>query len=421
MELADKLRFERACLDNGLVLLVSENHRVPLISIHALVLAGADQNPQERPGLASMTASLLDEGTEKYDFEEIAARIEDTGGDLTIFSDREGSGITLQLKSEDLSRGLEILAEVLCCPLFLEERFAVEQERVLNQLQAMNDAPQVIGSTLFERWIYKGSPLQYPVAGNEKSIRELGLEEVRDFYHKNYAPANTILVVVGAASAAQVTEQVARNFSQWQNPDYHRTEIPFLKQQTEPIFEEHFMDREQIHIFLGHLGIPRKDSDYYSLQVMDMILGSGPGFTSRIPRKLRDEQGLAYAAYSDISGSSGIYPGQFIAYMSTSPHNRRKALQGLFSEIEELVEEGVSPQELETARSFLTGNFVFEFQSNENVAHFLLEAELFGLGTDYLEQYPKIIGSITREKVNQVARKHLDTVNCTTVVVGPRE
>ena len=368
-----------------------------------------------------MTASLLDEGTEKYDFEEIAALIENTGGDLTIFSYREGSGVTLQLKSEDLSRGLEILAEVLCCPLFPEERFALEQERVLNQLQAMNDNPQVMGSTLFERWIYDGSPLQYPVTGNEKSIRELGPEEVRGFYHKNYAPANTILAVVGAMPAERVAEQVDRSFSLWQSPDYRRTELPRLERQTEPIFQEHFMDREQIHIFLGHLGIPRNNSDYYSLQVMDVILGSGPGFTSRIPRKLRDEQGLAYSTYSDISGSSGIYPGQFVAYMSTSPHNRRKALQGLLSEIEELVEDGISPQELESAQSFLTGNFVFEFQSNANVAHFLLEAELFGLGTDYLEQYPKIIASITREKVNQVARKYLDTVNCTTVVVGPRE
>ena len=421
MELAGKLQFERTCLDNGLVLLVSENYRVPLLSVHALVLAGADQNPQDQPGLAFLTASLLDEGTEEYDFEEIATLIEDTGGDLTIFSQREASGISLQLKSENLSIGLGILAEMLCSPLFPEERFILEQEKVLNQLQAMNDNPQVVGSMLFDRRVYEGCPLQYPIVGTQKSVSALVPEEARSFHQRNYSPANTILAVVGAVPAAQAAELAACHFSQWKNPNFHRIELPRLQRQAEPIFETHFMDREQIHVFLGHLGIPRRNPDYYALQVMDVILGSGPGFTSRIPRRLRDEEGLAYSAYSDISESSGIYPGQFVAYIGTSPQNHEKALHGLLSEIEGILKNGISPHELETAQNFLTGSFVFEFQSNESIARFLLGVELFGLGTDYLEQYPKIIGSITREKVNQVAERYLDTVNCTTVVVGPQK
>lgn len=421
MKLINNFHFQRTGLDNGLVLLVSENQRVPLISIHGFVLAGTDQNPPDQPGTAFLTASLLDEGTERYNFQEMAALIEDTGGSVSIFSQREASGISLEMKSEDLAKGLELLAEMLCSPLFPEDRFTLEQEKVLNQLQAMDDDPQAVASRLFDRWIYRDCPLQYPVMGTLESVRRLRLEEVRRFHRKNYAPQSTIVVVVGAADLAQVGELAAKHFSQWQNPDFQRKEIPPLQRQTKPISEEHFMDKEQINIFMGHLGIERNNPDYYALQVMDVILGSSPGFTSRIPRKLRDEQGLAYATYSDISGSSGIYPGEFLAYISTSPQNRRKALQGLLSEIEGLVEGGITSEELASAQQFLTGNFVFEFQSNASVARFLVGTELFSLGRNYLEQYPRIIRGITQGQVNQVARQYLDTVNYTTVVVGPKE
>lgn len=421
MKPINHFHFQRTCLDNGLVLLISENQRVPLLSVHGYVLAGTDQNPPDQPGAAFLTASLLDEGTQRYDFEKLAALIEDTGGSVSIFSQREASGISLEMKSEDLSKGLELLAEMLCRPVFPKDRFSLETEKILNQIQAMDDDPQAVASRLFDEQIYRGCPLQYPILGTQESIRSLCLEEVRDFHCKHYAPQSTVLVVVGAADSVKVGELVAENFSRWHNSDFRRTEIPPLQRQTEPIFEEQFMDKEQINIFLGHLGIERKNPDYYALQVMDMILGSGPGFTSRIPRKLRDEQGLAYTTYSDISGSSGVYPGQFVAYVSTSPQNRQQALDGLLSEIEGIVEGGITSEELEAAHDFLTGNFVFEFQSNASVARFLLGTEWFDLGVDYVQQYPRIIRSITQEQVNQVAQRYLETVNYTTVVVGPRE
>lgn len=152
---------------------------------------------------------------------------------------------------------------------------------------------------------------------------------------------------------------------------------------------------------------------------MDVILGSGPGFTSRIPRTLRDEQGLAYTTYADICSSSGLYPGRFIAYINTSPEHREQALQGLLAAIKSMVDEGVTEEEVKIAQDYLTGNFVFDFQSNAHLAQFLLGTELYGLGIDFLQEYPKLIRAVTPEDVHRVARCYLDTVNYTTVMVGP--
>ena len=409
----------RHLLDNGLILLVSENHRLPLTSINAFVLAGLDQNPLDRPGTAALTSRLVTEGTLNYEAHEIYEIIENTGGNLSTFSEGELSGISLVTTSRNLGLGLDLLREILTGPTFPEDRFQLEKRKVLSQLQAMGDDPQTVAAHRLRRWIYQGSPLQYPVLGVQERVSDLQAHELKKFHLEKYSPKNTILVIVGAVDSSDVISQSQERFANWSNPHYSRVEIAPFQRQNAPILDEYFMEKEQITILLGHLGVTRDNPDYYALQVMDIILGCGPGFTSRIPRKLRDEQGLAYSTYSSMTHSSGIYPGVFVASIITSPENRHQALDGLLSEIEDLVNHGVTPEELAKAQDFLTGSFVFEFQSDDNVAQFLLATELFKLGEDYPEQYPQLIRGIDREDIKRVAPRYLDTVNYTTVIVGP--
>jgi len=413
------MRARRHLLDNGLILLVAENHRLPLISVHAFVRAGVDQNPLDRPGIAALTSRLVTEGTRNYGVHEIYEIVENTGGNLTTFCERELSGISLLTPSQDLGLGLDLLQEILAGPTFPEDRFQLEKKKVLSQLQAMEDDPQTVAAHRLRHWIYRGSPLQYPVLGLQKSVSDLQVDQLKKFHLQQYSPQSTILVIVGAVDSSEVISQSEDRFSNWKNPHYSRVKIAPFERQEAPIIDECFMEKEQITILLGHLGVTRDNPDYYALQVMDIILGCGPGFTSRIPRKLRDEQGLAYSTYSSITHSSGLYPGSFVAFISTSPENRQQALDGLLSEIENLAAHGITPKELATAQDFLTGSFVFNFQSDQNVAQFLLATQLFKLGEDYAEQYPQLIRDIHCEDIKRVARQYLDTVNYTTVIVGP--
>lgn len=415
----NKLRFTRHCLKNGVILLVSENQSLPLVSMSAFVLAGSDQNTLDQPGTAALTARLLDEGTRSYTVHEIAQMVESSGGSLSTFSERELSGVSLLSKSHDFLTMLDLLAEMLMDPVFPEDRFQLEREKVLGCLEAMEDDPQIIAANRFNHRIYQGTPLQYPILGTRKSIQGLCVRDLQRFHRLRYAPQNTILVIVGAMETQRTIEDVEGRFSTWKNPDFERIEISGFQKQLEPHLDEYFMDKEQLTIYMGHLGVRRNNPDYHALQIMDVVLGGGPGFTSRIPRKLRDEQGLAYSTYSDISGSAGMYPGMFVAFVGTSPQNRETALRSLCQEIKNLVENGISAEELQTAQEFLTGSFVFDFQSNVNVARFLLTTEVFQLGDDYVEKYPHLIEMVDREEVGRVARKYLDTLNCTTVVVGP--
>lgn len=414
-----ELQFSRIPFDNGLILLVFENPKVPLVSLNAFVRAGSDQNPRQQPGLASLTARMLEEGTRNFRARAIAQRIEDSGGTLNTFSHREFSGLSINLLSSELETGVELVAEMLRCPTFPEGRLKREKEHLINDLQSLEDDPHSVAAMLFDRLIFEPTSLQYPVAGTRSAVSGIKPDDLHRFHGEKYAPNNTILVAAGAVSAELLLHCVQRHLANWSNSSFKPVLLQGLKRQREPRLRTRPMGREQAQIMMGHLGVRRTDPDFPALEVLDIVLGSGPGFTSRIPRKLRDDQGLAYSTYCNITNSSGTYPGRFIGYISTAPENCRQAIRGMHEEWIEITTRPVSSQELKAAQDYLTGSFVFDFQSNASVARFLLSSEVFGLGTDYLRDYPEMICNVSAEKVLQVARKHLDTVNYTTVIVGP--
>jgi zinc protease len=148
-------------------------------------------------------------------------------------------------------------------------------------------------------------------------------------------------------------------------------------------------------------------------------LGGGAGFTARIPQRLRDELGLAYTTFAAITTTAGVDPGRFIAFIGTSPENMNLAIEGLINEIRRVINEPVTAEELQDAKDFLTGSFVFAFETSAQIARFLVHAEVYGLGFDYVERYPEYIRAVTTEDLHRAARKYLDSENYTLVVVGP--
>ncbi|MBI4456338.1 MAG: insulinase family protein [Acidobacteria bacterium] len=409
----------RQRLSNGLILLISSNSKIPLVHLNVVVRCGAANNPRPRPGLAALVARMLDEGTSRYSYQEIAEIIENLGGSLTTFSNRELSGVSISVLSKDLPQGIDLAHAVITDPIFPAARLSLERDKVLNQIRSTKDNPQVVASNELNRIIYQNHPVGEPVLGEGEAVRKITAEELTEFHHQTFAPQSTIIAVVGDVQPEQCSSELSEKFSAWRNDTYREPGVSPLEGLQESVVREITMPKEQINIYLGHLGITRTDPDYYLLQVLDVILGGGPGFTSRIPAKLRDQQGLAYTTYSDLTGTAGLYPGRFAAFISTSPNNRERALTGLIGEIRNLLEKGITEAELVNAQSYLTGSFVFDFQSNGHVARFLLSAEIFDLGFDYIDKYPRFIEAATKAEVEEVARKHIDLENFATVIVGP--
>jgi zinc protease len=158
-----------------------------------------------------------------------------------------------------------------------------------------------------------------------------------------------------------------------------------------------------------------------ALEVMDMILGTGAGgtFTARIPQQLRDVQGLAYTVGASITSTAGEEPGLFMASMGVQPKNTSRAVAGLLREIRRIRERPVTRQELDDAIRSMIGSYVFDFETNEQLADYLLEVELYGLGINYRMRYPSLVRAVTANDVLRVARRYLDPEHYSLVVVGP--
>jgi zinc protease len=415
-----RLDVERVEFPNGLILLLSENHSIPSVSINAIVRAGSRFEADEKAGLASLVGALLDAGTSSRSSQQIAETVEAVGGQLGTFGEYQSSGVLLRLLSKDAALGLDVASDLLMNATFPQDKVRQDIDRRIAQIKARLDVPRTQASDLFNEIVFEGCPQHRPPIGYEGSVSALTRADVEGFYRRYYTPENILLAIAGDIDKGEMKGMAESMFGKWpRTSGFGTPAVTRPRRQSFSIERLVSAAKEQVNVFIGHLGIERSNPDYYALLVMDTILGSSPGFTSRIPRILRDEQGLAYSTFSNITSSAGLDPGRFIAYIGTAPENLDRAVSGLRSEIARIVEGGVTAEELEAAELYLTGSFVFHFQRNSQIAEFLVEAEIYGLGFDYLEKYPELIRSIGVEEVNRATRRHIDPQNLTTVIVGP--
>jgi zinc protease len=415
-------RVERLVLPNGLVVLLSENRATPVVSFLASVGAGSRFDPEDKAGLASIVGDLLEEGTERRTSAQIAEAIESVGGALSSSGGYSRSTVTARVLSQDFDLALELVSDLLLRASFPEDRVKSFIARRLDEIKSRADSPTTLASDAFNEIVFAGHPAHRPVVGYEATVAKLTRDDIVAFYRRHFLPDNTVLAVVGDFDAPTARDKIEKAFGSWQRQDRlpPAPVVPEICRQTQPLEKVIELDKEQVNIFVGHLGVKRNDPDFYALQVLETILGNTPGFTSRIPRILRDEQGLAYSAYCSMVGSAGVDAGRFIAYAGCSADNAQKALEGLRREIRRIVEQPVSAQELADAKAYLTGSFVLGLETNAQMAALLVNAEIFNLGFDYPQQYRRRIESVTVADVWRVAKKHIAPQALTTVIVGPK-
>jgi zinc protease len=406
-------------LKNGLTILLVENPSLPTVSITASVLAGARYDPESKAGLAIMVSRLLDEGTENRTSLEIADAIESVGGAIDTDGSFERIIAMAGVLNKDVDLGLELLSDLLIRPMFPQEYVDKEKERTLAEIVSAQDRPQVVAGWAFNELVYQNHPLHRPSHGYPSTVERLTREDLLDFHRRYFVPNNIILSVVGDFQVPELLPKIEKAFGDWEAKAVIFPIYPEPTRQNTKRVKFITMPAQQLNIYLGHLGVSRTNTDYYALQVVDTILGGGAGFTARIPQRLRDELGLAYTTFASITMTAGLDPGRFVAFIGTSPENMKLAIDELLNEIRRIIEEPVTAQELQDAKDYLTGSFVFAFESSPQIARFLVHAQVYGLGFDYIEKYPEYVRAVTVNDVSRVARKYLDSENYTLVVVGP--
>jgi len=405
---------QRIILPNHLVLLVSEDHSLPFVTIQLLVDSGSRRDPPEQEGLAYLTARGLLLGTSKRSVTQMNEELDFIGAVLNASSGRDYATVSLRVLKKDLDKGLDLLIEAITQPTFPEEEIRREIEKTLASIQSAEDQPGEVTEKEFQKALFLKSPYGHPVEGTKESIPRLKRESLVGFFKTYYHPNNTILTIVGDMTPEEVKAKILPRLEKWPATEIPKESfnITFAKEPKTIKFDRAIT---QANIILGHAGVSRGNPDYYAINVMNYILGGG-GFASRLTEEIRNKRGLAYAVESYFD--PGKYPGAFQIVLQTKNASAREAISLSLEQMERIRKESVSEKELEGAQKYLIGSFPTRFDTQAKLANFLTQVEYYGLGLDYPQKYPSLIRAITREQILRVAKTYLHPENYILVVVG---
>lgn len=408
---------QRATLSNGLVLVTSEQPALPIVSVRLLVRAGSRYDPGARHGLANLTSRLLTLGTPTRDAMGISGLVEGMGAHFWADCGREVATVNLNILKKDLDTGLALLGEVLTSASFPDQEVNRTRQSLLASIRAKKDRPQAIARDAFRSALYPDSFYGRPVEGTEETVRGLDRDAVVDFHRRRYRPDRTILVAVGDITHEEIRQKLEDALAAWE-PGGGEPDPPVALEPPERAAVKLHRNLVQSTIVMGHEGPLRTNPDHYAIRVMNQILGGGD-LSSRLGDSIRNQRGLAYSVYSYFS--AGNHAGRFQLAMQTRNESARDAIGVARAEIERIRGHGVTDQELQDAKSYLTGSFALSLDTNNDIAQFLGQVEYLGLGLDYVDRYPDLIRKVTAEDVHRVARKYLQPEDLILVVVGNLE
>lgn len=409
-----ELPFSRHELPNGAVVLVSRRPSAPVCAVYGHVRGGPAFDPRGREGTAYLTGALADQGTRRRAEEEIADLLEPAGGEMS----GDASGLAGTIVNGEWELLLELLCDSLTDPTYPKLQFERQKRRLLDRLEVERDDPRTRGAIAFRRLVYGDHWLGRAAYGTLESVRRLRPEHVRAHHRANWVARRAVIAVCGDVEPERVVRVLTKRLARWKPGTPLATTPPTLPPRA-PRVDVFHAKRQQVHVHLGHLGVTRNHPDYPALVVMDHVLGTGPGFTNRIARSLRDEQGLAYSVHASIHSSAGILPGMFSAYIGTSPEHVATALRGFVQEIRRIQDEPVEPDELDTAKSYLIGSYPLGFERASRRASYLVSAEIHRFPHDHHERLLNAFASVTREDVQRVARAHLHPEVSCVAASGP--
>lgn len=409
------LDVDRKVLDNGLTLMVVERHNLPLVKVTIGVGSGSLIEPEEKAGLANLTAGLLKSGTKSRTAEEIDEAIEFVGGGIGASGGTDYSTVTLSILKKDVELGFELLSDVIMNPVFPEEELMKKVKRIKGGLKQSEDDPGFVASKAFKKEVFGSHPYGRLTRGSEETLDNIKREDLVEFHSSYYLPNNSVMSVVGDITADEVSALIDKYFSKWSSKKFDLP--PITRPDENRKRKTVIIDKEltQANILLGHIGIRRGHPDYYKVSVMDYILGRG-GFASRLMLNIREEKGLVYSIYSVFSAN--MEGGSFRVSLQTKNESANTAIEEIIREIKRIRKEYVTDTELSDAKSFLTGSFPMRIETSSRIAGFLVAVEYYGLGSDYIDEYPSYINSITKEDVLKAAQKYLDPENFVLVVVA---
>ena len=403
-------------LSNGIKVFLLEDHELPLVSGGVLIRTGNLFDPADKHGVAQLTGEVLRSGGTKAktgdqmdeELENMAASVESQIG--------ESSGsLSFNCLKENTGQVLQVFKDFLTTAEFREDKVELAKTQLRSEISRRNDDAGGIAEREFSDIIY-GRNTPYGWRIEYADVDAIHRQDLVDFYHRYYFPANIILEVYGDFSASEMKAKLEQQLGWWK---YTQPQVPaFPKVEAKPapgVFLATKTDVTQTFFNIGELGGEYRDKDYPALEVAAQILGGG--FSSRLLRRIRTELGWAYNIGSSWDANYD-HPGVFRISGSTQSVHTVDTLKTVREELEKFRSAEVTDEELKTAKDTVLNGFVFHFDRPSKTLNRLVLYEYFGYPRDFLFQYQKTIAAVTKADILRVAQKYFKLSDLTYVAAG---
>jgi zinc protease len=404
-------------LSNGLRVLLLPDKSTPTVTLSGYIKAGTEFDPENKAGLASLVAENLMSGTKNKDVLAIAKALEERGANLDFDAYREGVHIHGSSLAADLPVLMRTLGDVVKNPTFPKKELELSLKHALNDLKEDLDDPTEVAKRTFIQSVY---PKKHPLHSfpTEESLLLLNRKDTLAYHGKYYRPDNTVLVLVGDFTLKEVRSLIETEFADWQvkgevtTLKYPTVLIPEGVVRVNPVLP----GKAQAITYMGYTAINRKDPRFYAALVLNQILG-GDTLSSKLGAEVRDRQGLTYGIYSTFQAGRSF--GTFLIEMQTSPEDASKAIASTRKLLKEVHTQGVSAEEVETAKRTLMSSYNVSLANPEELTYRMMMNEVYGLDESELGSFSEKIQQVTLNEVNQASRDLVHPDKIVVVTAGP--
>jgi len=407
---------ERIVSPGGIVAWLVHEPSVPLIALDFAFKGGATQDPPDKAGVASMAVSLLDEGAGDIDSKSFHERVEAKAIEIGFTATRDYVSGSLRTLTENQDEAVDLLRLALTVPRFDAPDVERIREQTLSGLRRATTSPNELASQRWWATAFAGHPYARPPRGTLESVPAITAADLKTFTRNVFARDTLKVGIVGNIDAANAGKLIDRVFGGLPA----KGALSLVAAASPQGLGQKIaidLDVPQSVLMIGGAGLLRKDPDFMAAFVLNHVLG-GSAFSSRLYKEVREARGLAYSVYSTVFPLD--YAALFMSGTATRADRAGQTLEVIEAEIRKMADTGPTEDELDKAKSFLTGSYGLRFDTSTKIAEQLVQIQLEDLGIDYIDKRNSLVEAVTLADVKRVAKHLLDAGMLVTVVGKPQ-
>lgn len=410
--------YQKFTLKNGLTVYLMEQHEVPLISVSAMVPAGAVRDT-EKAGLASATANALMLGTQKYSKDELEETLDYIGASLNTYAGKEAASLSATFAAKNSEQVLEIIKEVLVNPSFPAEEWNKVQERLLVELDQQKESPRAVIGDYYNKFVFGTHVYGNADSGTKTSVQSITTDDMRSFYAQHYHPGAAAIALVGDFKTAEMKKKLQRLFKDWKGKGAPEellvAELPQPNKARVLLVNK--PDARETTFLIGGPGVARNHPDFVPIQVVNTILGGR--FTSWLNDELRVNSGLTYGARSAFD--SFKKGGTFVISTFTKNESTEQAIDLALEVNKRLHEQGIDEETLESAKNYVKGQYPPKYETAGSLASLLTSMYFYDFDEQFINTFQQKVEQLDVERANEVVEKYFPADKLQFVLIGKAE